>query len=28
LNSDRNGKIRIEGINSTGTYNITFEFYR
>ena len=28
LNSGRNGKIRIEGINSTGTYNITFEFYR
>lgn len=28
LNNDRNGKIRIEGINSTGTYNITFEFYR
>ena len=28
LNSDRNGKIRIECINSTGTYNITFEFYR
>ena len=28
LNSDRNGEIRIEGINSTGTYNITFEFYR
>ena len=28
LNNDRNGKIRVEGINSTGTYNITFEFYR
>ena len=28
LNNDRNGKVRIEGINSTGTYNITFEFYR
>lgn len=28
LSGDRNGKIRIEGINSTGTYNITFEFYR
>lgn len=28
LNTDRNGKIRIEGTNSTGTYNITFEFYR
>lgn len=28
LSNDRNGKIRIEGINSTGTYNITFEFYR
>lgn len=28
LEKDRNGKIRIEGINSTGTYNITFEFYR
>lgn len=28
LNADRNGKIRIEGTNSTGTYNITFEFYR
>ena len=28
LGNNRNGKIRIEGINSTGTYNITFEFYR
>ena len=28
LSNDRNGKIRVEGINSTGTYNITFEFYR
>ena len=28
LSNDRNGKIRIEGTNSTGTYNITFEFYR
>lgn len=28
LNSDRSGKIRVEGINSSGTYNITFEFYR
>ncbi|MBQ4547586.1 MAG: trypsin-like peptidase domain-containing protein [Bacteroidales bacterium] len=28
LNADKNGKIRIEGTNSTGTYNITFEFYR
>ena len=28
LGNDRNGKIRIEGTNSTGTYNITFEFYR
>lgn len=28
LGNDRNGKIRVEGINSTGTYNITFEFYR
>lgn len=28
LNADRNGKIRIEGTNSTGTYNIIFEFYR
>lgn len=28
LNSSRNGKVRIEGTNSTGTYNITFEFYR
>ena len=28
LSSDRNGKTRIEGTNSTGTYNITFEFYR
>lgn len=28
LNNDRNGKIRIEGTNSTGTYNIIFEFYR
>lgn len=28
LNNSRNGKVRIEGINSTGTYNITFEFYR
>ena len=28
LSNDRNGKIRIEGINSTGTYNITFEFYK
>ena len=28
LSNDRNGKIRVEGINSTGTYNITFEFYK
>ncbi len=28
LSNDRNGKVRIEGTNSTGTYNITFEFYR
>ena len=28
LNNDRNGKIRIEGTNATGTYNIIFEFYR
>lgn len=28
LSNDRNGKVRIEGINSTGTYTITFEFYR
>ena len=28
LSSDGNGKTRIEGTNSTGTYNITFEFYR
>ena len=28
LSSDRNGKTHIEGTNSTGTYNITFEFYR
>ena len=28
LSNDRNGRIRIEGTNSTGTYNITFEFYR
>lgn len=28
LNNDRNGKVRIEGTNLTGTYNITFEFYR
>lgn len=28
LSSDRNGKTRIEGTNSTGTYNITFEFFR
>ena len=28
LRNDRNGKFRIEGTNSTGTYNITFEFYR
>ena len=28
LNNSRNGKVRIEGTNSTGTYNITFEFYR
>ena len=28
LNSSRNGKVRIEGTNSTGTYNIIFEFYR
>lgn len=27
LSNDRNGKVRIEGTNSTGTYNITFEFY-
>lgn len=28
LSNDRNGRIRIEGTNSTGTYNITFEFYQ
>lgn len=28
LDSGRNGKVRIEGTNSTGTYNIIFEFYR
>ncbi len=28
LSNDRNGKVRIEGTNLTGTYNITFEFYR
>ena len=28
LNNDRNGKVRVEGTNSTGTYSITFEFYR
>ncbi len=28
LSNDRNGKVRIEGTNSTGTYNIIFEFYR
>lgn len=28
LSNDRNGKVRVEGINSTGTYTITFEFYR
>lgn len=29
LSNDRKGgKIRVEGINSTGTYTITFEFYR
>lgn len=28
LDNSRNGKIRVEGTNSTGTYNITFEFYR
>lgn len=28
LSSEGNGKTRIEGTNSTGTYNITFEFYR
>ena len=28
LSSDRNGKTHIEGTNSTGTYNITFEFFR
>lgn len=28
LNNGRNGKVRIEGTNSTGTYNITFEFYQ
>lgn len=28
LNSSKNGKIRIEGTNSTGSYDITFEFYR
>ena len=28
LSNDRNGKVRIEGTNMTGTYNITFEFYR
>ena len=28
LSNDRNGKVRIEGTNTYGTYNITFEFYR
>ncbi len=28
LSNSRNGKVRIEGTNLTGTYNITFEFYR
>lgn len=28
LSSGRNGKVRIEGTNSTGTYSITFEFYK
>lgn len=28
LSAGRNGKVRIEGINASGTYNITFEFYR
>lgn len=28
LNNDRNGKVRIEGTNLTGTYSIIFEFYR
>ncbi len=28
LSNSRNGKIRVEGTNSTGTYNIIFEFYR
>ncbi len=28
LGNDVNGKVRIEGTNSTGTYNIIFEFYR
>lgn len=29
LNNERSGgKVRVEGINSTGTYTITFEFYR
>lgn len=29
LNNERNnGKVRVEGINSTGTYTIIFEFYR
>lgn len=28
LNSAKNGKTRIEGTNMTGTYSITFEFYR
>lgn len=28
LNSSKNGKTRIEGTNSTGSYDITFEFYR
>ena len=28
LNSAKNGKARIEGTNMTGTYSITFEFYR
>ena len=28
LSNDRNGKVRIEGTNTSGTYNITFEFYR
>ena len=28
LSNDRDGKVRIEGINTSGTYNITFEFYK